>query len=172
MAIERDEIVDKLNLYALAVDTQRWDLFDRVFTEHCGVDFGTNSRWTERERFKADFAAYHAPFDATQHVMSNHQVSFEGEHAWSLVYGNWRLVRHAASASGEGALWEGSGWYDDHWVRTHGGWRIQKRVCRVIWSTGNDRVRETMPGVTFGDANCSLRQEASESRIGFLTAIS
>ena len=169
---DRDEIVEKLNLYALAVDTQRWDLFDRVFTEFCDVDFGTSSHWTSREQFKADFANFHDPFDATQHVMSNHQVSFEGEHAWSLTYGSWRLIRHAAAANGQGALWDGTGWYDDHWVRTHGGWRIQKRVCRVIWFTGNNAVRETLPGATFDDPNCSLRQESSEGRLGFLTAIS
>ena len=36
---DRDEIVEKLNQYALAVDSQRWDLFDRIFIEHCDVDF-------------------------------------------------------------------------------------------------------------------------------------
>ena len=75
MMQDRDEIIEKINLYALAVDVQRWDLFDRIFTEHCIADYGTTAYWTERERFKADFAAFHAPFDATQHMMTNHQVA-------------------------------------------------------------------------------------------------
>ena len=35
---DRDEIVEKINLYALAVDAQAWDLFDRIFIEKCDAD--------------------------------------------------------------------------------------------------------------------------------------
>lgn len=167
---DRDEIVEKINLYALAVDSQRWDLFDRIFTEECDADFGTSSHWTDREQFKADFAAFHAPFDATQHMMMNHQVNvIDRLHAHSLTYGSWRLVRKAA---GEDPLWDGTGWYDDQWVMTNGGWRIAKRVCRVIWFTGNEKVKETIPGVTFEDERISLREESEAGRLSFLNSVS
>ena len=38
---DRDAILETISLYALAVDTQRWDLFDRVFTPDADVDFGS-----------------------------------------------------------------------------------------------------------------------------------
>ena len=167
---DRDEIIEKINLYALAVDAQRWDLFDRIFTERCEADFGTTAHWHDREQFKADFAAFHAPFDATQHMMMNHQVAIvDADHAHSLTYGSWRLVRHAAEGD---PLWDGTGWYDDHWVRTHGGWRIARRVCRVIWFTGNEKVKETIPGVVFEDERTTLRGEGQAGRLSFLNYIS
>ena len=163
-----DQIIQVLNLYGLAVDTQRWDLFDMVFTDYVDADFGPGVHWTDLAQFKADFAAFHAPFDATQHSMTNHNVRVLGEVAHALTYGAWRLVRKAAEG---GPLWDGSGWYDDELVRTHAGWRIRKRVARVIWWTGNPKVKETLPGVVFEDIRDSLRDEAAAGRLGFLNAV-
>ena len=170
---ERDEIIEKINLYALAVDARRWDLFDRIFTGDCDADYGTSAHWRELAGFKSDFAAFHAPFDATQHLMMNHQVLIDGNRAHSLTYGSWRLVRQATADAGDGGpLWDGSGWYDDQWVRTGEGWRIASRVCRVIWFTGNPAVKETLPGVTFEDERTTLQVEAEAGRLSFLDAIS
>ncbi len=170
---DREQIIEKINLYGLAVDTQRWELFDRIFTADCVADFGTSAHWTELARFKADFAAFHAPFDATQHMMTNHQVAVDGDSAHSMTYGSWRLVRRAtANAASDGPLWDGSGWYDDRWQRVNGDWRIAHRVCRVIWYTGNPVVKETIPGVTFEDERTSLRTEGEAGRLAFLQRIS
>ena len=166
---EREEIVEKLNLYALAVDTRRWDLFDRIFAHHVDADYGSSAHWHDLASFQADFGAFHAVFDATQHMMANHQVVIDGDRAHSLTYGSWRLVRKAAPGD---PLWDGTGWYDDEWARTHAGWRILKRVCRVVWFTGNDTVRQTEPDVAFTDERKSLYEEAKAARIGFLDAIS
>jgi len=167
-----DQIIQVINLYGLAMDTQRWDLFDQVFTEHVDADFGPGVHWTSLARFKADFAAFHAPFDATQHVMTNHNVRVLGDVAHALTYGAWRLVRRAAAeADGGDPLWDGTGWYDDELVRTHAGWRIRKRVCRVVWWTGNPKVKETLPGVVFEDIRDSLRDEERAGRLGFVTAL-
>lgn len=167
MSSDREEIIQRLNLYGFAVDTQRWDLFDEVFTAHVEADFGGSAHWRELAQFKTDFAAFHAPFDATQHVMTNHLVRVAGPRAHSFTYGAWRLIRHAAGDP----LWDGTGWYDDEWVHTHAGWRIVKRVCRVVWSTGNPVVKETIPGVTFETVHDSLRDEARAGRLACLAAI-
>jgi hypothetical protein len=37
-------IVNVINLYGLAMDTQRWELFDRISTEDIAVDFGPSSQ--------------------------------------------------------------------------------------------------------------------------------
>ena len=49
---DREEIIQLINLYGFAMDTQRWDLFDRIFTEDCDADYGPTSHWTDRARFK------------------------------------------------------------------------------------------------------------------------
>jgi SnoaL-like domain len=39
-------IMSTINLYGLAVDTQRWELFDRIFSDDVDADFGT-SHWRD-----------------------------------------------------------------------------------------------------------------------------
>ena len=45
---DREDIIALINLYGLAMDTQRWDLFDRIFTADSDLDYGATSRWTRR----------------------------------------------------------------------------------------------------------------------------
>jgi hypothetical protein len=159
-------ITQLLNLYGLAVDTQQWHLFDSIFTSDVHADYGASSRWTGLEQFKSDFAAFHDPFDSTQHTMSTHVVHVDGDQAHSFCNGGWRLVRKAA----HGALWDGTGWYDDALVRTPGGWRITRRICRITWWTGDRSVNETVPGVKFDLTTTVLRREADAGRVGVLSA--
>lgn len=165
---DREDVIEVLNLYGLAMDTRRWDLFDRIFTPGCDVDYGPTSCWQDRERFKADFGAFHALFDATQHVMTNHLVSVSGDVAHAHTYGSWRLIRHAA---GDPPVWDGTGYYDDQLVRTQAGWRIAKRVCRVIYWTGNPRVQTPMEEIAFTLDLVALHTEAETGRVAFLKAI-
>ncbi len=173
MADDLGDIIEIINLYGLAMDSQRWDLFDRIFTEDCDADYGPTSHWTDRARFKVDFGGFHEHFDATQHVMTNHLVTLDGYRANSLTYGMWRLIRHAAAGNHPaGPLWDGSGWYDDEWVRTGSGWRIAKRICKVIWATGNPGVQELFEGVKFELVPASVREEGRTGRLSYLKEIS
>jgi hypothetical protein len=72
------EIVNVVDLYPIAVDTQHWNLFDAVFTNDVTADFGGAAVWNDLASFKAAFSAIHAPFDSTQHVTTNHQVHVDG----------------------------------------------------------------------------------------------
>jgi hypothetical protein len=165
---DREDIIQLINLYGLAMDTQRWDLFDRIFTEDCDADYGATSHWTSRAQFKADFGSFHELFDATQHVMTNHLVTVEGDRASAHTYGSWRLLRHAA---GDPPVWDGTGYYDDQLVRTAAGWRIAKRVCRVVYWTGNPRVQTPMEEIAFQLDLVSPRREGGEGRLNYLKAI-
>ena len=165
---DREDIIELINLYGFAMDTQRWDLFDGIFTEDCDADYGPTSHWTNRAQFKADFGSFHELFDATQHVMTNHLVQVDGDRASSHTYGAWRLIRHAA---GDPPVWDGTGWYDDQWVRTGEGWRIVKRVCGVVYWTGNPRVQTPMEEIEFKLDLVSMRKEGAEGRLNFLKAI-
>lgn len=165
---DREDIIQLINLYGFAMDTQRWDLFDRIFTEDCDADYGATSHWTDRGRFKTDFGSFHELFDATQHVMTNHLVTVEGDRASAHTYGSWRLIRHAA---GDPPVWDGTGYYDDELVRTTQGWRIARRVCRVVFWTGNPRVQTPMEDIEFQLDLVSLRREGEEGRLNYLKAI-
>ena len=160
-------ITQLINLYGLAMDTQRWDLFDDIFTSDVDADYGPTSHWTDLEQFKSDFAVFHAPFDSTQHTMSTHVVQLDGDRAHSFCNGGWRLVRKAVDGN---PLWDGTGWYDDTWLRTPDGWRIARRVCRIAWWTGDPFVNETIPGVKFTLTTTVLRDDAAAGRVGALAA--
>jgi hypothetical protein len=165
---DRNDIIQLINLYGLAMDTQAWDLFDRIFTPDCDADYGATSHWHDRASFKRDFGAFHTLFDATQHVMTNHLVRVVGDKANSHTYGAWRLIRHAA---GDPPVWDGTGYYDDTWVRGQQGWRIAKRVCRVVFWTGNPRVQTPMEEIEFQLDLVSLKTERAEGRLDYLKAI-
>ncbi len=168
MPEDRNEIVNLINLYGFAVDTQCWDLFGRIFTPDVEADFSAPAHWHDLASFKRDFAAFHDPFDSTQHAMLNHIVQIEGDSANAFTYGNWRLVRKAVDGD---PRWDGTGWYDDMLVRTSEGWRIKKRVCRITGWYGNPFVNETIPGVKFALNTVVLRREGEAGRVGFLKAV-
>ncbi|HTQ16556.1 nuclear transport factor 2 family protein [Mycobacterium sp.] len=159
-------ITQLVNLYGLAVDSQRWELFDRIFDTDVNADYGPTSHWTDLAQLKADFAAFHDPFDSTQHSMSTHVVHVDGDRAHSFCNGGWRLVRRAA---GSDPLWDRTGWYDDTLARTADGWRITRRICRITWWTGNPLVNGTIPGVSFDLTTTVLRHEADAGRVGVLS---
>ncbi len=162
------DIIQVINLYGFAVDSQRWDLFDRIFTEDCEADYSVTAHWTDLASFKRDFAVFHDPFDTTQHVMSNHLVEVDGDTAQAFTYGSWRLVRKAVDGN---PLWDGTGWYEDDLVRTAAGWRIKLRTCRIVWWTGDPFVNETIPGVKFELNTTVLRREGEAGKCRFLNAI-
>ena len=96
--------------------------------------------------------------------MTNHLVQLDGDSAASHTYGSWRLIRHAA---GDPPVWDGTGYYDDAWTRTAEGWRIAKRVCRVVYWTGNPRVQTPMEDMVFQLDLVALHREEREGRMGF-----
>lgn len=160
-------IINVINLYPIAVDTRRWDLFDQVFTADAHAEFGGPARWNDLISLKRDFETIHRPFEATLHVTTNHQVVVDGDRASCLSYVHGRFIREVPAG---GSMFESAGWYDDVLVRTGAGWRIQTRSCRTVWSGGNPAVLQTMSGVSGERQLDSLSREAAAGRIGHLDA--
>lgn len=169
--VEQDKaaVIEVLNLYAFALDARQWDLFDRIFAHDVEADFGpAGASWSGLADFKRSFAEFHNTLDSHAHTMMGHLVDVDGDKAHAFSYGNWLLVREAAEG---GPTWLGTGWYDDELVRTDRGWRIQRRVCRLLSWTGNPYVpepnREHKPDMK-GNA---LHHFAEAGEIAFLKAI-
>jgi hypothetical protein len=160
-------VVNVVNLYAVALDCQRWELFDQVFTADVQADFGGVAPWPNLAALKRDFAAIHAPFDATMHMTANHQVAGEGDEASCLSYVVARFIRKVPQG---GDTFESGGWYDDRLVRTADGWRIKVRSCRSVWWSGNPLVLQTTDAVPADPQLYSLKTEAQQRRIAWLEA--
>jgi hypothetical protein len=59
MSIEdRFEIVQILNRYALAVDSQRWSLFDDILTTNSVLSYSATAEWRNLDTFKRDFEGF------------------------------------------------------------------------------------------------------------------
>lgn len=166
---DKAEIIEALNMYGFALDARAWDLFDRVFTPDVEAVFGpAGAAWVGLDVFKKSFAEFHDTLDSHVHTMMGQIVHVDGDTANAFSYGNWLLVRHAAEG---GSSWLGTGYYDDELVRTEDGWRIKRRVCRLLSWSGNPSVpepqREHQPDMT----SKGLHQFAEEGDIAFLRAV-
>ncbi|GJF33405.1 hypothetical protein KNE206_61050 [Kitasatospora sp. NE20-6] len=167
---DKAAVIEVLNLYGLALDAHRWDLFDRVFTEDVTAEFGpAGAAWTGLAEFKRSFAEFHLQLDSHQHTMMGHLVHIDGDTAYAFSYGNWLLVREAAEG---GPSWSGTGWYDDELVRTDGGWRIRRRVCRLMAWSGNPLVPEPNAEHNPDMKTNVLREHSEAGKVAYLNAIS
>ncbi len=169
--VEHDKaaIIEALNLYAFALDAHAWDLFDLVFTDDVKVDLGpAAANWSGLTDFKRSFAEFHQTLDNHQHTMMGHLVHVNGDEAQAFSYGNWLLVREAAQG---GPNWFGTGWYDDGLVRTSQGWRIDRRVCRLLSWTGNPAVPEPNREHNPDMRGNVLRTACELGQIGYLQAV-
>ena len=137
---DKAEITELVNLYAFALDSHRWDLFDRIFTDDVRADYGPGAEWLTLGDFVSAFVDIHQKHDCHQHTMMGHLVHVDEDKAYAFTYGNWLLIRHAAEG---GPTWRGTGWYDDELVRTDRGWRIKHRISRLVSYSGNPNV----PGI-------------------------
>jgi hypothetical protein len=162
------EIANVINLYAVAVDTRRFDLFDQVFTANVAIDFGGAAAWNDLASLRGAFEIIHRPFEATMHVTTNHQVLVNADRANCISYVHGRFIRNVQQG---GNMFESAGWYDDVLVRTQAGWRIAARSCRSVWAGGNPLVLQTVPGVSGEQKMDSLSREAAAGTIAYITAL-
>lgn len=158
------QIVNIVNLYAVATDSHRYDLFEQIFTPDVRLDFGAGAALDGLDTLMTAYRAIHAVFSATQHMTSGHVVRVEGNEAYCFSYVAGRFRR--TLDGGEG-LFESTGWYDDTLVRTPQGWRIRERISRMVSHAGDIRVMQAMPDVDTNYILTSLFDEADAGRIAF-----
>jgi SnoaL-like protein len=137
---DRQEIIDLTITYCWAIDTKQWDVLDDVFlpdaTAHLAMPAPLEGVTAIRDRISLALT----PLDDSQHIVANHQVVIEGDHATCRCYLQAQHVRHAAAASGGGTNFIIAGRYEDRMVRTPHGWRIAHRELVPMWREGNPDV--------------------------------
>jgi hypothetical protein len=161
--IDTTEIVNVINLYALAVDATRWDLFERIFTPDVEVNALPNGRWSDLPSLRQRWAEFHDPLDGSTHTFTNHHVIVSGRTAHALSYVMVRLMRQMAQGE---SFYECGGWYDDQLVRTADGWRIKARTYGSNWWRGNPAVG----GNGFDPTLRPLKRAAAAGEITLLKA--
>jgi hypothetical protein len=165
MSSDKAAIAEVVNLYAAAIDSHGWDLFDAIFTPDVVLDYCHVLAWSDLAAFKRDFAAMHEPTAGHQHFLGVPQIVVEGDRAWALTYGRFNLFRVAVAEKVDD-MSQGGAWYDDELVRTPAGWRISRRTARNFWWQGS--LPEQGPYKRIVD---SFPEAARNGEIGFVNAL-
>jgi hypothetical protein len=148
---DRQAVVDVVIRYATGIDMRDWDLYASCFTDPCEFDF---SSWSGRgpalltpEQWVKAVRSVNGNFDTTQHLSTNHVVTFDGPDAARCV--SYMHAQHWFSAERLVELGEAAteprwctlgGYYTNDLTRTDDGWKIRRCQLTVTWVTGDRSV--------------------------------
>jgi len=143
------EIVDRLAIeallsrYAWALDAREFDKLDEVFTADAELDYttagGIKGSYPEVKAWLTSVLPF---FPAYQHLVTNKEITIEGDTATSRA-GFYNPMGHDR-ADGTRVYFHCGGEYRDQLVRTPHGWRIKHRFEQTIWMDGE--MPATLPG--------------------------
>ena len=122
--------------YAWALDTSDWDALRRVFTPDVVAHLGTGEQIGIEAVIEKCSGAL-GPLDDSQHIVTNQQVTVDGDTATCRAYLHAQHIRRQTEG---GDLFVVAGRYEDQLVRTANGWRIKARDLIVMWTDGNPEV--------------------------------
>lgn len=136
--LDRVEIVDLLNRYAMALDDRDWQRLATCFTPDAiavyGPVLGRQEGFAAIERVCRGALE---PLDSSHHIISNHEIAIDRDTARTRCYLH---AQHTKAGTEGGDNFTIGGAYIDELVRTDGGWRIRRRELRILWQEGNPRV--------------------------------
>ena len=158
--LERQAVVDTVVRYATGIDMHQWDVYRSCFTDPCHFDF---SSWSGRpgSDMKADdwvagVRGTNGNFDATQHISTNHVITFadgspaSGKATCVSYMHAQHFFRPETMASfghaGEVNFCTLGGYYTNQLVRLDDGWRIESCKLDVTWITGDRSIFDLARG--------------------------
>jgi hypothetical protein len=123
---DRLEIQDLLVNYSHAIDFQRWDDLDAVFTPDAFIDYtvfgGPKGTYPEIKKFLTDTMPM---FTSYYHMVSTSKIEVDGDTATGVTICHNPMVLGAGESE---HIFICGLWYNDAYVRTADGWRISRRV--------------------------------------------
>jgi hypothetical protein len=129
---DRFEIMDLLTDYCTAIDTKEIDALDHIFSDTARLDFskagGPNSDLKTIKKFLKENLG-NLP---RQHMISNYRIHIHGNHAnvRCLCFNPLEFVNKENVL--KVMLW--GLWYQDKFIRTANGWRIQEKVTHPCYN--------------------------------------
>ena len=135
---DEKEISDVVIRYTWALDHRRFDDLAEVFCEDATADYGRLGVFKGPAAIGQAAAGSLRRFDRTQHIVSNHQITFDGDGDGGGARGRCYFQAQHVWVDASGAHnYTVAGSYLDRYRRTAAGWRIAERVLRVTWTDGH-----------------------------------
>ena len=154
--LERQSVIDTVVRYATGLDIHDWVAYRACFTETChfAVSSWNGSPGTDltADQWVAGVRGVNGNFDATQHISTNHVVTFEADtpssgqatcvsymHAQHYFTPETMAEFGRAGAVNFCTL---GGYYTNLLVQGEDGWRIRSCALNVTWITGDRSIFE------------------------------
>ena len=135
---DRVEIIEVMSMYAAGLDARDWVLWRSIFLDEVVFDLsswsGQEPRRLNSDRVVAGQARMFAELSVTQHFMTNHRVTIDGDRARLLAH--MRAEHWIDDAPAGGDRYTMFGYYDDKLVRTDAGWKIAEMQLNVTRTEG------------------------------------
>ncbi len=128
---DRLEIDELLNLYVTALDNNKFELLDGVFTPDAHLSYADVGVDGDYPTVRDWMASKRPEMRVWLHLVGNRRVSVAGDQAQSVSSFFFAAVTHDDKTHFTG------GEYDDNLVRTPDGWRIAERIEEQLWNSGS-----------------------------------
>jgi 3-phenylpropionate/cinnamic acid dioxygenase small subunit len=125
---DQEQIAEVLIRYATGIDSKDWPLLRSCWTDEIDVDYQQLGHFTSPDALTDVMRQLHENMGPTYHRLSNFVINVEGDRATVRSYVHAVLMPQPDDDTN----WvDALGHYDDVFVRTADGWRINKRVSRT-----------------------------------------
>ncbi|MBF6341833.1 nuclear transport factor 2 family protein [Nocardia abscessus] len=136
--MDRLDVIDTCTRMAWHADHREWDQLADVFTDQVRLDYTSLSGGEPVMLTPAQIVAAWQDtlggFDATQHLITNHLVTIDGDSA--VCTASFQATHRKSDALGA-SLWTLGGTYRFDLVRSGDEWRIGGVVMTAVWGDGN-----------------------------------
>tara|TARA_Y100001954_G_C15527852_1_gene462612 strand:- start:220 stop:675 length:456 start_codon:yes stop_codon:yes gene_type:complete len=133
---EKQKIVDLTIAYTWIIDHGPRERLREIFTENAVFIIDTR-HLNGIDEIRGKIERTLGGLSSSQHIVSNHQVSIDGDTASSRCYLH---AQHTLTGTEGGDNYVMAGRYIDKLVRVDSEWRIAERQLMLDWTEGNNRV--------------------------------
>lgn len=158
---QTSDVIDVSHRYAAGIDRRDWDLYRTCFLDACWFDFssfsGRPAAELPRDVWVENVRRTNGSFDATQHQMTNHMVTFiSGDKATCITElraQHWfaPTTMSKLGHAGEVNFCELGGHYTNELVKDGAIWRISRCMLTVRWQTGSMAIFDLARAIGAGE---------------------
>lgn len=136
--IDRFAVIEVCTRMGWHADQREWEALKTVFAGEVRLDYtslnGGEPAVLSPAQIADAWSRVLGGFDATQHLITNHLVTLDGDTA--VCTASFQATHRLADPLGA-PLWTLGGTYRFDLVRTGDGWRIRGVVMTATWADGN-----------------------------------
>ncbi|TYC08140.1 nuclear transport factor 2 family protein [Actinomadura syzygii] len=144
---DRLAIIEACTRMAWHADQREWDRLAEVFADSVTLDYtslnGGEPAVLTPEQIVEAWSGLLGAFDATQHLITNHLVTVDGDTA--VCTAAFQATHRLTDPFGS-SLWTLGGNYRFVLVRTGGAWKIAAVVMTATWGDGNRNLMSLAAG--------------------------